>query len=80
MDFSNLKIVLERNNEPKYRYNQITSDVVSGRVQSYREIFTIPKKLRELLERKLPFISNKLETINISSDKRAYKALLKLHD
>jgi 23S rRNA (adenine2503-C2)-methyltransferase len=80
MDFGRLKTFLQERNEPRYRYNQIVSEIASGRVEGFEEIFTISKDLRSSLDQEVPIISNSLETILISKDKTAYKALLKLSD
>jgi len=80
MNFPKLKKFLQEKGEPGYRYNQIVSDVVSGRVNSYEDVFTIPKRLREELKEIVPLSSYSLKDIKISKDKKAYKALLKLFD
>jgi 23S rRNA (adenine2503-C2)-methyltransferase len=80
MDFNELQHQLQENKEPQYRYTQIASDVVSGRVSSFEDIFTIPTQLRQHLSNKLNLFSANLQSIQASSDKRAYKALLILKD
>lgn len=80
MNFSALQSFLTTNNQPAYRYSQIVSDICSGRPQSYTDIFTIPKSLRDDLEKLIPLISVKKEKLLISKDKKSYKALLSLSD
>lgn len=80
MNFYTLQSFLIANNEPAYRYSQIVSDICSGRPQSYSDIFTIPKDLRQKLEKQVPLISATQDKLLISSDKKSYKALLTLSD
>jgi 23S rRNA (adenine(2503)-C(2))-methyltransferase len=80
MDFKALNKFLTDKNQPKFRFSQIASDIVSGRPQSYLDIFTIPQQLRSELEQNLPLISVKEKNILISEDKKSYKALLELKD
>jgi len=80
MDFSKLEQLLIDLKEPKYRFLQITGDIISGRAQTYEDIFTIPFALREKLDQSLPPISLWQTKVLVSQDKKAYKALLNLAD
>ncbi len=80
MNFHNLTQVLSKYNEPSYRYTQISSDVVSGRVLSFNDIFTIPISLRTTLSQELLVSSLTSQSLFVSQDRKAYKALLKLQD
>lgn len=80
MEYSVLQQILKDNKEPNYRFNQIASEIVSGRVNDYSQIFTIPLELREIVKEKIKILSFDHYHVLISSDKKAYKALLFLHD
>ncbi|PIP53427.1 23S rRNA (adenine(2503)-C(2))-methyltransferase RlmN [Candidatus Beckwithbacteria bacterium CG23_combo_of_CG06-09_8_20_14_all_34_8] len=80
MDFNRLKLLLIENGEPQYRFSQIVSEVCSGKIDSFEQLFTIPQILRNKLSSSISLISLTKHTVNISSTKKAYKALLKLKD
>jgi len=80
MDFNKLKQYLELRKEPTYRFAQIASEVASGRVLEFDEIFTISKELRQDLAKKFKISSVKEVEVQISRGKKAYKALLELVD
>jgi 23S rRNA (adenine2503-C2)-methyltransferase len=80
MNFDSLQTFLNFNNQPKYRYNQIVSEILLGHAVSYQDLFTIPQSLRTELEKEIPLISLQPEKVLKSKDKKTYKALLKLSD
>lgn len=80
MDLNKLEKILRENNQPKFRLEQIRKAVFEDGISSFSEISTIPKDLRELLEREFKILSFEAEKVLISDDKRSMKALLKLSD
>lgn len=65
--------------EPKYRRDQICRALFDPKIESFSEITTLPKELREALA-KLPWLPLALIALNESEDSRTKKALLRLHD
>jgi len=80
MDFNNLKKFLTQNKEPSYRFAQISSEVCSGKITNFNQLFTIPLTLREKMSSSLGLISYNKYKVYISKTKNAYKALLSLSD
>lgn len=75
-----LQEVLEKNNQPKFRLNQILKAIYQDGVSSYRQITTLPKNLIDTLEKEVGVLSFDLYSILGSGNKEAYKAALKLRD
>ena len=80
MDFSKLEKILEDNGQPKFRLEQIKKAVYQDGISAFSEISTLPKELRDILEKKMHISSVSLEEILTSSDNQSNKALLRLSD
>lgn len=80
MDHKRLKTILEENNQPAFRYKQITKAVFVDAIGSFEEISTLPKELRTILSDESSVLPFTLMNVVISSDKRAMKALFMLSD
>ncbi len=80
MNLEKLEKILEGNNQPKFRLEQIRKAVFEDGVSSFLNISTIPKDLRELLDRKIGILSFYVEKVFISKYGQSMKALLKLPD
>lgn len=80
MNLEKLEKILEESNQPKFRLEQIKKAVYQDGIFSFLEISTIPKELRELLNKEIKFLSFEAGKILVSDDKRSMKALLKLSD
>jgi 23S rRNA (adenine2503-C2)-methyltransferase len=80
MNLNKLEKLLEKNNQPKFRLEQIKKAVYQDGVSSFLDISTIPKELREKLDKEIKILSFEAEKVLVSEDKRSMKALLKLSD
>lgn len=80
MNLEKLEKILEGNNQPKFRLEQIKKAVFADGASSFLEISTISKELREILNKEIKVLSFGVEKVLISADKRSMKALLKLSD
>jgi len=85
MNLSNLEEFLGKNNQPKFRLEQIKKAYFVDLVDSWEEIFTLPKDLRDKLSKEFPFSSVTLEKLQSTSPRlrgpgQTQKALLKLND
>lgn len=65
--------------EPAYRIKQAAQAVFRAGVSSFSEISTLPAALRERLKT-IPILCLEAETVRVSADKRAHKAVLRLND
>lgn len=64
----------------KFRANQLKDAIFNKHVSSYDDVSTLKKDLREKLKEEQPLLCLEEHKIYKSSDKRTYKALLKLED
>lgn len=80
MDFNKLGKFLLEKNEPVYRLRQIKKAVFQNAVIDFADMVFLPKMLRDDLRENFDILPFKADKILKSSDKRAFKALLKLHD
>lgn len=91
MNIQTLEKILTENKQPRFRLEQIRKAIYQDGVSSFLEITTIPKDLRNILERTSDVYRRhqmstngilffEVENILISSDKDSIKALLKLED
>ncbi|MFA6184455.1 MAG: 23S rRNA (adenine(2503)-C(2))-methyltransferase RlmN [Parcubacteria group bacterium] len=80
MDNKKLEEIIAKNNIPRYRLAQIQKAIFSEGVDSFLKISNIPLDLRNLLNTQLKILPFEIQTILISKDKRAIKALLLLED
>jgi 23S rRNA (adenine(2503)-C(2))-methyltransferase len=80
MNLETLEKFLKDNSQPKFRLEQILKAVYRDGASSFLDISTIPKDLKEELNKEIKILSFDAEKILISKDKRSTKALLKLND
>lgn len=81
MDLTRVKTALEELGAPKFRLDQVRQAVFGeAAASSYEEIAVLPAALRKDLAAKAPLSSSSPVRVDVSGDKRAHKALLKLHD
>lgn len=71
---------LEKHGQPGFRLKQIREAVFQKGFSSFREISTLPKDFRDLLESDFPLLSFGVLQIEKSPDGRSAKALLALSD
>ncbi|NTU66499.1 MAG: 23S rRNA (adenine(2503)-C(2))-methyltransferase RlmN [Candidatus Moranbacteria bacterium] len=75
-----LNSLLKKINQPKFRLGQIRKAVFQDGVSSFSEITTLSKDLREMMEKKINFLSFDVEKVLIAKNKQSMKALLRLRD
>lgn len=80
MNLEKLEKILEENNQPKFRLEQIRKAVFDDGISSFLEISTIPKDLRDLLDGKIGILSFYAEKVLLSKYGQSMKALLRLSD
>lgn len=80
MDYKKLQKVLEKNEQPAFRFKQIAKAVFHDGISSFDEITTISKDLRMILNKELQIYPFNVKEVVISRDKRAIKALFELED
>lgn len=69
---------MEKKGLPKFRLAQIKKAVFQDGIASFSEITTIPKNLREFLEREIKILSFEVENVLEAKDGQSIKALLRL--
>ena len=80
MDIQKIEQILKDNNQPKFRLEQIQKAIYKDGVSTWAEITTIPKYLREILEKEMKVLSFEMEKALVAKDGQSIKALLKLSD
>lgn len=80
MDNKKLEQFLLENNLPKFRLGQIQKAIFNDGVSSFSEITTLPKDLREKLEKEIKILSFEVEKVLVADNNQSIKALLKLAD
>jgi 23S rRNA (adenine(2503)-C(2))-methyltransferase len=80
MDFKAVEEKLKDGNQPKFRLSQIRKALFQDGVSTFAEISTLPKELREHLDREIKILSFSVEKVLKSIDRRSLKALLRLDD
>jgi 23S rRNA (adenine(2503)-C(2))-methyltransferase len=80
MDIYKLEEVLKKYNQPCFRLKQIQRAVFGDGASSFSEISSLPKDLREKLEKEMKILSFEVERVLVAGDKKSAKALLKLDD
>ena len=80
MDIEKLEQFLIENNQPKFRLEQIKKAVFQDGTSRWEEITTIPKELRESLDKEIKILSFDVEEILVSKNKQSIKAALNLPD
>lgn len=79
LTFNQINSIVEDLAQPLYRANQIINAVYKDRVQSFEEITTLPKELRQSLDEKFTFGTFESVKRQVSSD-GSVKFLFKLPD
>lgn len=80
MNYKKLQKVLEKNNQPAFRFKQIAKSVFYDGVSSFDEITTISKDLCTILDEELNIYPFSIKEVVVSGDRRAIKALFELGD
>ncbi|MDP1884507.1 MAG: 23S rRNA (adenine(2503)-C(2))-methyltransferase RlmN [Candidatus Moranbacteria bacterium] len=80
MDLQKLEAVLQSQNQPKFRTEQLKKAIYQEGISNFSDISTISKDLRGILDEKLDLLSFEARQILISKDGQSIKALLKLRD
>ncbi len=80
MNSEKIKYLVAKYNLPKFRINQFNDAFFKQRLTSFDEIKTLPKALRTTLETDEQVLSVSPYKLFSSKSKKAFKALLKLHD
>ncbi|KKR21135.1 MAG: YloN [Candidatus Moranbacteria bacterium GW2011_GWA2_39_41] len=80
MNLQKLETILQAQNQPKFRIQQIKKAIYQEGISSFSDISTLSKDLREVLEKEMPVLSFEVQQVLISKDGQSIKALLKLRD
>ncbi len=80
MDLEKVRNFLQKNNQPKFRLDQIKKAVFQDGVSAWSEATTLSKELRETMEKEIKILSFSVEKILVSKNKQSIKALLNLQD
>lgn len=80
MNIQTLEKFLAKHSQPKFRLEQIKKAVFQDGFSSWAEITSLPKDLREKLEKEISILSFDADKVLEAKDKQSVKALLKLND
>lgn len=80
MDIDKLEEILKKHGQPGFRLKQIQKAVYQDGISAFSEISSLPKELREKLDRELKILSFEVEKVLIAKDRQSVKALLKPED
>lgn len=80
MEIQKLQQLLKAYNQPSFREKQIIKAIFQDGVFSFSEITTIPKDLREILEKEMQILSFEPGQFLVSKNNDSMKVLLKLRD
>ncbi len=80
MDIQKLEQFLKERGEARFRLTQIKKAVFQDAAESFDEITSLPKELREELGKRFDVLPFSVEAVLESNDKKSFKALLKLAD
>ena len=80
MDSTRIQHIIEKYGLQKFRAQQLREAIFERHVSSYAEISNLKKELREQLQQQQPLLCFDEHKVYKSSDKRTFKALLKLTD
>lgn len=80
MDAAKVRAALAECGQPAYRWDQVRRAVFGAAASSYEEIPGLPEGARSALTKSAPILCLTPVQVQVSSDSRAHKALLKLHD
>ncbi|EKE25610.1 MAG: YloN [uncultured bacterium] len=79
MNIKKIEKFLRDNNLPKFRLGQIQKAIFQDEVNSFSEITTLSKDLREKMEIELKILSFEIEKVLEAKDGQSIKALLRCH-
>lgn len=71
---------MEKNDQPKFRSDQIKKAIFRDGISSFSEITTIPLDFRKKIEEEIKMLSFDIEKILVAKNRQSAKALLKLND
>lgn len=80
MNIKKLEEFLVEKKEPSFRFKQICQAIFKDGIDSFSEISTISKDLRNQLEKEFKILPFKEKQVLVSKKKDAFKALLELED
>jgi len=80
VDLGKAQAILREAKAPPYRLEQIRRAVFREGAASYEEMGVLPLPLRKLLAAKAPILCLRQRRVLVSSDRRAYKAILEFPD
>jgi len=80
MNLKELKYYLKEKEQPPFRIKQIIKAIYKEGHSSFSNITVLSKELRADLDRDIEILSFELGKINVSRNKKAHKALLRLMD
>lgn len=80
MNIKHLDDLLRQLDQPKFRLSQIKKAIYQNGVSSFLEITSLPRILRDDLNKGIRILSFDVKKVLVSKDKRSIKALLKLQD
>jgi len=78
MNNEKLAQFLTDNNLPKFRLGQIQKAIFADGVSSFSEITTLPRDLREKMDKEMKMLSFEVEKVLVADDGQSLKALLRL--
>jgi len=62
--------------EPNFRLKQMETALFKSGIRGWSDVSTLPKEMREVLSKKVPFISLQVEDIRSNKKKDTYKAIV----
>jgi adenine C2-methylase RlmN of 23S rRNA A2503 and tRNA A37 len=72
-DEDKVKLLLQKNNEPSFRYSQIENAIYKNFISDFEDISTISKKAKELLKQNCFFSSLSVKSEKTSKDNQTTK-------
>jgi 23S rRNA (adenine2503-C2)-methyltransferase len=80
MNTKELKKILDKYNQASFRLKQLQKAVFKDGISAFSEISSLPKDLREILDKETKILSLEVEKVLVAKDGQSVKALLKLED
>lgn len=75
-----IRELLEQNGHKPYRYDQVVHALYKDSCDEWKDVSTLPKDIRELLEKETEMWTLKLDHQSTSSDNQTTKFLFETHD
>lgn len=79
MNLKKLEQIIKEQSLPQYRAKQILHAVYQEGMSSFHDMTSLPKNLREVLEKELPVFSFAVEKMVTAKNRQTIKAILKLY-